>query len=485
MRRRFVLPLVLLSIALLAGLQAQRTDRELATVSLDPGPEPLRVQTPVLSVRRVPDFLQAPTADRRLREDVLGPVGLLPEGSCLAVAENGRELVAVEADTPFSPASAQKLLTGLAVLRRLGPTAVLTTRVIADVAPVDGVVNGDLWLVGGGDPLLMTSTYAERFEEEHPYTDLADLAAAVAASGVRVVEGAVVADETRYDSIRYLGTWPDRFKPGWSIQSGPLSALSVDDGFSNWDPVNTAASLSVPADNPPERAARLFDDMLEAQGVLIRQRADSGTVPDSPDLLTLVSYPSAPVARLVEQMLVESDNTTAELLIKELGASETERGTTVRGLSAVLETLAEGGHPLEGVVPHDGSGLDPDNRLTCSLLASVLDDPEFGDSLVEALPVAGGRGTMKKRFVGTAGEGRVRAKTGTLRNVTSLAGVVDTPGGRRLAFALISNGDLPYEIRDIHEQVVLSMLAYPAGPSVETLGPQPVIDPLGFGTSSG
>lgn len=81
---------------------------------------------------------------------------------------------------------------------------------------------------------------------------------------------------------------------------------------------------------------------------------------------------------------------------------------------------------------------------------------------------------MKKRFVGTAGEGRVRAKTGTLRGVTSLAGVVDTPAGRRLAFAVISNGELPLEIRDLHEEVVLALLSYPDGPGVEALGPLPV-----------
>jgi len=87
--------------------------------------------------------------------------------------------------------------------------------------------------------------------------------------------------------------------------------------------------------------------------------------------------------------------------------------------------------------------------------------------------------------VGTAGEGRVRAKTGTLNAVTSLAGVVDTPGGRRLAFAVISNGELPYEIRDMHEDVVLSMLSYPDGPGVDLLSPIPVVDPLHPQTSGG
>ncbi|MEC8947170.1 MAG: D-alanyl-D-alanine carboxypeptidase/D-alanyl-D-alanine-endopeptidase [Actinomycetota bacterium] len=477
MNRRLVLPLTLLTVTVLAGLQAQRTDRAAAATQVQlSGTDSVEVGTPLLSVRRIPEFLQAPTAHRRLREALAEPVAALPPGTCLSVAEYGHELFSVEGATPMAPASAQKLLTGLGALSVLGPGSVLTTTVVVDEPPANGVVRGDLWLVGGGDPLLMTAPYADRFEDPIAWSNLADLADDVVTAGILEVEGAVVGDESRYDRIRYLGTWPDRFKPGWSIQSGPLSALSVDDGFVNWDPVNPASSLSVPADDPAMLAARLFDDLLEERGVMIRGRPDSGTVSGVAEQHAVASLDSAVVRLLVEQMLVESDNTTAELLVKEMGRTTTERGTTVRGLSVMLDALEAAGHPVNGVVPHDGSGLDPDNRLTCGLLASMLDDRHLGASLVELLPVAGDRGTMKKRFAGTAGEGRVRAKTGTLRGVTSLAGVVDTPGGRRLAFALMSNGELPYEIRELHEELVLSMLSYPAGPGVDLLSPLPVVD---------
>ena len=473
--RRLLLPLLLLTVALLAGLQAQRTDRAAATYTPSNAMSGARVVTPLFSVRRVPEFLQAPTADRNLTTSLNGVVTDLPEGTCFEVAEHGRRLYSMNADNAMAPASTQKLLTAMAALLHLGPSTVFTTRVVAEVPVVDGVVDGDVWLVGGGDPLLMTSGYASRFDDPEPYTELAALVTALVDAGVREIAGGIVGDESRYDAIRYLGTWPDRFKPGWSIQSGPLSALSVNDGFELWDPVNTASSLSVPARDPAANAAGLLDDLLEAEGVVVRRRPDSGRAPLHPGMVTLASITSQPVSLLVRQMVVESDNTTAELLVKEIGRTPLDRGTTVAGLAVMLDTLERAGHRIGEVVPWDGSGLDPDNRLTCSVLVDVMEDDLHGSLLVDSLPVAGESGTMKKRFVGTAGEGRVRAKTGTLRGVTSLAGVVDTPAGRRLAFAVISNGELPLEIRDLHEEVVLALLSYPDGPGVEALGPLPVV----------
>ena len=473
--RRLVLPLLLLTVALLAGLQAQRTERSSAMYVPVAGAMPARAATPLFSVRRIPEFLQAPTAERKLTASLLGAVTALPDGTCLVVAEHGRRLYSLEAGMAMVPASTQKILTAIAALLHLGPSTVLTTRVVAEVPVVDGIVDGDVWLVGGADPLLTTSGYAARFDDPGSYTDLGDLVTGLLGVGVREITGGIVGDESRYDAIRYLGTWPDRFKPGRSIQSGPLSALSVDDGFEKWDPVNTAPSLSVPAADPAANAASLLDDLLEVEGVVIRRRPDSGRSPAHPGMVTLVEVASPPVSLLVRQMLVDSDNTTAELLVKELGRTPAERGTTVAGLAVMLDTLERAGHDVDQVVPQDGSGLDPDNRVTCSLLVDVMEDDLHGAPLVDSLPLAGESGTMKTRFVGTAGEGRVRAKTGTLLGVTSLAGVVDTPAGRRLAFALISNGELPFEIRDLHEEVVLALLSYPAGPAVEALAPLPVV----------
>ena len=130
--RRLLLPLFLFTVAVLAGVQAQRTDGSAAAYEPTVG----RLSA-VLSVRRVPEFLQAPTAVRNLRADLHGAVAGLPEGTCVEVAEHGHQLYTLEAGRGLVPASAQKLLTGLAALRHLGPAKVLSTRVVAEVPVVD------------------------------------------------------------------------------------------------------------------------------------------------------------------------------------------------------------------------------------------------------------------------------------------------------------------------------------------------------------
>ncbi|MCH2420232.1 MAG: D-alanyl-D-alanine carboxypeptidase, partial [Acidimicrobiales bacterium] len=176
MNRRLVLPLLLFTVAVMTGVQAQRTDRQAAGDGPGLAPVPARVATPLFSVRRVPQFLQAPTAERNLQTALAGSAALLPPSTCVEVSEHGRSLFSVDPGLPMTPASAQKLLTGMAARRHLGPDAVLTTTVLAELAPLDGVVDGDVWLVGGGDPLLMTADYAYLYEEPRVYTDLDDLA---------------------------------------------------------------------------------------------------------------------------------------------------------------------------------------------------------------------------------------------------------------------------------------------------------------------
>ncbi len=400
-------------------------------------------------------------------------VGRLPDRSCVIVTEHGRVLYAFNEDLPMVPASTQKLVLALAALESLGPDAVFTTRVLARSRPVEGVVDGDIWLVGGGDPVVMTSSYADRFEDQVPFTDAARLADTVVEAGLETVTGAVIGDESRFDALRFVETWPERFRPGEQNQAGPLSALSLNDGFSWWHPDNTANGLNTPASDPAAFAAALFDDLLEDRGVVVRRRSQAGVAPlDATVELARIDSPR--LADIVGQMLVTSDNTTAEIMLKNMGAEEQVPGTSATGIAAVARALAAAGQDGTGVVTADGSGLDPGNRVTCRALTSMLEDPVHGSELTGRLAVAGQSGTMRRRLAGSSGEGRVMAKTGTLRDVTSLAGQVETVEGRRLSFALLTNAEpLPDSVKRLHDQVVLDLVAYPSGPDVALLKPLP------------
>ena len=472
MIRRLALPLILLSVAVGATWQARATDAAADLPPDPPGsPVPATVSTPLFSARRVPLFLQAPEADRRLVADLDAVVADLPSRTCVAVTEYGRLLYGHNESEPLIPASTQKLLTGVAALELLGPDHVFTTRVVARVAAVDGVVDGDIWLVGGGDPLLMTMGYVGRFDDRMSYTDVGHLAGQMAVAGLTEVTGAVIGDESRFDSLRYVVTWPERFRPGSQNQAGPLSALSVNDGFVWWHAVNTSNGLSTSAADPAAFAAGLFDDLLEAREILIRRPPQSGIAPLDATV-ELARIDSPPLNEIVAQMLMTSDNTTAELLLKAMGGVASPPGTSQAGAASVMTALKGAGHDLTGVVTADGSGLDSGNRVTCRVLTAMLEDPVHGPDLVDGMAVAGESGTMRGRLAGSSAEGRVRAKTGTLRDVNSLAGQVETLEGRKLSFAVLTNADpLPDRVRRLHDRVVLELVGYPSGPDLRLLEP--------------
>lgn len=470
--KRFAVPLIFAVAAGGAGVQARAVDRAadppLATRSIS---APDRAITPVFSARRVPVFLQAPVADRTLVAELDSVVADLPSGSCLTVVEHGRVLYAHRPADPFVPASTQKLLTALAVLDVLGPEYVFSTRVVTRFPPVDGTIDGDIWLVGDGDPLLMTAEYAERFEDPFPYTNLAWLAAEVAAAGITLVTGAIIGDESRFDRLRWVETWPERFRAGSQSQAGPLSALSVNAGFIRWDPVNTSNGFSTPALDPAAHSAAVFDDLLEEQGLAIRRPAQAGIVPIDANV-ELARVESPPLRDVIAQMLIGSDNTTAELLLKTLAAVDAPPGTSVGGAIAVVAALEAAGHPSDGLLVRDGSGLDPNNLVTCRLLSGLLEDSEYAPYLIEALPVVGQSGTVRQRMAETEAAGRARVKTGSLRDVLGLAGVVETVTGRTLAFAVLTNSESSgARVKALHNRVVLGLVPYPDGPSLEILGP--------------
>lgn len=312
-RTRWLTPVILAVGALAGGGTALALE---AAVPEGPSAsDERRIVTPVLSVRRLPVVVAAPIAARRLRQDLAKEVARLPADSCLAVA--GPDVAfAHRADAPVVPASTAKLLTATGALLALGPDRRLSTAVVAGAPPVEGVVTGDLILQGGGDPLLATADYVARFRRQpQAFTDLDALAAAVVDAGVRRVSGAVVGDDGHYDRARYVAGWPARYIDQNVV--GPLSGLSVNDGFASFPtPADPDRPLE-PADDPAASAAATFAGLLEGRGVAVGGPARSGSAPA--DAMSVAAIRSAPLGDVVAQLLGESDNNTAELLLKEVG----------------------------------------------------------------------------------------------------------------------------------------------------------------------
>lgn len=472
--RRLLLPLFLVLVAVGCGVGAVYADAggetAQATVEIQ---SPI---TPVLSARRVPDHITEDIADRRLATALTSVVGAAPQDTCLVVDAGGRPIIAHRSSTALIPASNEKVLVAAAALDELGPRFRYTTTVQAAAAPNgQGVVNGDLWLVGGGDPVLATRRYARTSDiQDEAHTSLETLADRVAAAGVTEVRGRVLGDESRYDSDRYVDAWPSRFID--QNQTGPLSALSVNDGFASFPTAADPGAVESASSNPPATAAQTFADLLAARGIRVTGGSGAGTAPDQAP--AVAELRSAPLRDITAQFLTWSDNQTAELVNKELGFARNGQGTTASGSDAVEAVLTDAGFDLAGSDAVDGSGLAGSNRVTCSLLHQVLADAGPRSALVRGLAVAGETGTLAATFNGTPAQGRLRAKTGSLNEARGLSGVVVVPEGDDLTFSLLVNQDYVDAQGDaVRIDVGLALAAYPQRPNLDQVAPRPLAGP--------
>lgn len=366
-------------------------------------------------------LIGARLADPRLAGTTVG-LSVWVEGLGEVAGHNG--------DQALMPASNQKLFTAMGVLALIPQTDRLVTEVRAIGTQEGRVLNGDLVLVGGGDPTL---------NAKGPHS-LDDLAAAVKARGIDEVRGALVGDESRYDTVRGAPGWLPQHVP---VFIGPLSALVVD--RNQLRPDAEYAANPLPGTMPYFRAA-----LLRA-GVRVLGPNVAGAA--APGSAVLAALPSPPIGDLVGEMLNQSDNLIAELLVKEVGYRTTAaapspsalQGSTAGGLAAITDAVQKLGVPLAGVAA-DGSGLSRDDRRSArewrSLLQAARGQP-WAERLVGSLPLGARTGTLARRFARTAAEGNVRAKTGWIDEARSLSGYLTTAGGRPVVFSVVINGTTP------------------------------------------
>jgi D-alanyl-D-alanine carboxypeptidase/D-alanyl-D-alanine-endopeptidase (penicillin-binding protein 4) len=353
------------------------------------------------------------TLERRLANALAVPHVDPARTAALAVdLRTGAVVFERNATLSLVPASNQKLPVAYAALALLGPGYRFHTEVVGSGSLVGDVWHGDLWLRGFGDPTLTPA-------------DLDVMAAEIASWGIRRVDGAVVADESWFDARRTAPGWRPSF---YLYESPPLSALTVD---RSWYRGRTSTS-------PALAAGSLLRRSLEAAGVKVSGRTRTGVL--TTEGLPLARDVSEPLADVVRFMGRESDNYTAEMLVKQLGASYAGVGSTAAGTRVIRAALREAGVPLTGVRLADGSGLSGLDRLTASAVVALLEaglaDEELRDSFLQSLAVAGVSGTLEDRMKTRPARGRVIAKTGTTRTASALSGFVRD----RYVFAVLQNG---------------------------------------------
>src|SRR3954453_4767094 len=345
-------------------------------------------------------------------------------GAYVADADTGGALFSSKPTTPRILASNTKLFTTSAALARFGPEGRFTTDVLSDgTMNADGVLKGDLWLRGGGDPAFGSLAYVRRHYGSQAGS-VEYLVDALAESGLTAVRGGIHADESRFDQVR--GVHDSGY--GTSPWVGPLSALSFNHGY--------ASGRFQP--NPATYARDVFRKTLKADDITPGHAAANGATPSGAKVLASVTSP--PMATLVRLTNKESDNFFAETLLKDVGQAAAGSGTTAAGVKAVRAYAASLGASVQLI---DGSGLDHGDRASprsvVKLLVAERARPEF-PALYASLPIAGVDGTIYDRMRSGPAKRNCRAKTGSLSGVSALSGFCVTRSGKTVAFSFLMNG---------------------------------------------
>ena len=394
----------------------------------------------------VPAGAQGPAPNRRRLAAALAPLAASHTlgghvGLVVTDLDSGSVLYSRQAASGFEPASSAKLLTATAALSVLGPSARFTTRVV-------GGAHGSVVLVGGGDPTLAAGR-PPKSDYPQPAT-LESLAASTAhwlrAHGERRVR-------LGYDTSLFTGP---QTAPGWSpsyISTGnvtPIASLEVDQG--RLTPAGTPQDADDPNNfrprsyTPAADAAAAFAGFLHRDGIRVAGRPHTRRAPRGAAVIAAARSPV--LSAIVGWMLRESNNVIAEDLARQVALRRgrpASFGGAAAAVMAVLSKLGAG----RGVHLVDGSGLSPQDRVSPQALATVVrlaawTGPPALRPVIAGLPVAGFSGTLApgQSVFGSFGPpalGMVRAKTGNLSQVASLAGITDDGSGHLLAFAFMTD----------------------------------------------
>ena len=407
--------------------------------------------------------------------------------------KSGKVLYARNAEKNMKPASTAKLVTTAAALDAFGPDDRLRTTVEA-AGRLDGMgrILGDVYLVGRGDPNL-----SGRFTDGRITAAFEDLADALKAQGVRRIEGRLVGHEGFFKGDRRGDDWAwgdlvwwygaevsalgfndnsadlkvtpgERVGDPVLVERNPVSSYYRVVSTATTSPSAVASDLrldrplganlirisgtyplglkpwenSVALEDPARYATTVFAEVLAAKGIAVGGTVETSSEPLPGGLRVLAAHDGAPLSEVLKGVNKPSQNLHAEMLLRLLGARLKGDGTLESGQAVVEDFLLRSGVHPEGWSLQDGSGLSRSDLLSAHEVVSLLaamDRHRYAAAFRDSLPIAGVDGTLKNRMRGTPAEGRILAKTGTLRHVNAIGGYATPPAGDRLVFYIVSN----------------------------------------------
>ena len=383
-------------------------------------------------------------------------------GVLIVNPRTGDTLYSKNAGKLFMPASNMKIITSAVALTLLGPDYTYKTTFLADGPVRDSLLDGNLIVIGRGDPTISDNM-------RHVATTVMDtLADSVRAHGIREISGSLVRVGNAFpDSIHGYGwEWDDL---GEYYGAG-VDELIFNEGMAPTTlrppPDTVRDSLySGPAKDPATAYLNALNDALIRKQITVQAGVLDSILPTPIKMDTLFTFTSLPMRNILPALMKPSQNQIAEILLKTIGLERGGLGTADSARKIVGQQLLAWGVQQDGFVIRDGSGLSRHDLLSPETIVRVLDriqqDTAFA-VFYNAMPIAGVDGTLEDRMKGTPAEGNVHAKTGSISAARSLSGYVTTADGERLIFSILTNNwTTPSSaVTGIGDQIAAALASY-------------------------
>ncbi len=337
----------------------------------------------------------------------------------------------------FIPASNMKIITSAVALKQLGPDFKYQTTFAARGSVRDSVLNGDLIVIGRGDPSVNDTLRGNAMNVMYGFAD------SLRARGIKRITGAIVSGGNAFPDSIHGESW------GWD-DLGEYYGAGTDELFFNDGMAPTFPKagggldslFSGPSPDPDRNYLNALALGLTRRGLTIGGGVAPKSLDPLPAIDTLFVFHSLPLREILPAFLKPSQNQFGELLMKTIGLERAGSGIADSALRIYRQQLLAWGIAPDGFVLRDGSGLSPHDLLTpetvVRVLATMAKDPDF-QLYYSSMPIAGVDGTIRNRMKGTPAQWNLHAKTGTLQHAISLSGYVTTSDGVRLIFSILCN----------------------------------------------